>query len=65
LIVDQTLDYVVAFDAAVGQSSSKEELVERVTAKYGDPALPMIKGAIDQLRSERRCLLKEGVRFIH
>lgn len=29
---DQTRDYVADFNAAVGVSSSKEELVERVTA---------------------------------
>jgi len=42
VLFDQTRDYVAAFEAAVGQSSSKEELVESVTAKYGDRALPMI-----------------------
>jgi CTP:molybdopterin cytidylyltransferase MocA len=42
VLFDQTRDYVAAFDAAVGQSSSKEELVERVTAEYGDRALPTI-----------------------
>ena len=33
VLFDETRDYVAAFDAAVGQSSSKEELIERVTAK--------------------------------
>src|SRR5947209_7944138 len=42
ILLDQTRDYVAAFDAAVERSSSKEELVERVTAQYGDRALPMI-----------------------
>jgi hypothetical protein len=42
VLLDQTRDYVVAFDAAVGECSSKEELVERITARYGDRALPMI-----------------------
>ena len=41
-LFDETRDYVAAFDDAAEKSSSKKELIERVTAKYGDRALPMI-----------------------
>ncbi len=42
VLLDETRDYVAAFDAAVEQGSPKQELIQRVTAKYGDRALPMI-----------------------
>ena len=42
VLFDETRDYVAAFVDAAEKSSSKKELIERVTAKYGDRALPMI-----------------------
>ena len=42
VLFDETRDYLAAFDDAAEKSSSKKELIERVTAKYSDRALPMI-----------------------
>ena len=40
VLIDETRDYVAAFDDAAEKSSSKKELIERVTAKYGDRPFP-------------------------
>ena len=42
VLLEETRDYVAAFDAAVRRSSSKDELIERVNGQYGDRRLPMI-----------------------
>ena len=42
VLLEETRDYVAAFDAAVRQSSSTDELIERVNTQYGDRQLPMI-----------------------
>jgi glyoxylase-like metal-dependent hydrolase (beta-lactamase superfamily II) len=42
VLIDQTRDYIAAYDGAVAQSSSAEELIAKMTALYPDRALPIM-----------------------
>ena len=42
-LFEETRDYLADFETAVGQSSSKEELVERVQREVRRPALPIVQ----------------------